>query len=184
MLKAFDRNPDQGMIVGKLVAGYGDLEFGLLECLTAALGGDMSMAGRIMFRARGEEQRILIADGVLRTRYGKAGLAAPYSEAIADLNWCRRIRNQYAHSHWTTGKNGLQFTDFDEAAKGNEPQMMLTLRDLDLNLLQEQEAYFDFVVNCLQHLHQEMLKVEGKSPTLKTKLPKKLQRPLLYNGGA
>lgn len=94
MLRSFAKYPEQGMIVGKLVAGYGDLEFSLAECLSATMGDDLSMACRIMFRVRGEEARIQVADGGMRVQFDEIGLINTYTEAVADMHWCRRIRNQ------------------------------------------------------------------------------------------
>ena len=94
-MPAFIRFPQEAAIIGRLLAGYGELEFELSRCLGAALGDD-NTAARALFRVRGEKQRILTADALMRHKYHAADLETRYSETIACMHWCRTARNQYA----------------------------------------------------------------------------------------
>src|SRR5688500_6557574 len=67
ILIAFQRYPKEAAIIGRLLAGYGDLEYELHLSLGAALGSDEA-ALRAMFRVRGEKQRIQIADALMREK--------------------------------------------------------------------------------------------------------------------
>jgi hypothetical protein len=105
IMPAFGQFQQEAAVIGRLLAGYGELEYELMVCLWFTIG-DLDTATRVVFRARGEEQRIITADTIMRPRYDAVGLINPYSEAVADMGWCRQIRNEYAHCHWITIGNG------------------------------------------------------------------------------
>lgn len=75
------------------MVGYGELEFELLCCIAYVLGNDVSQAAKVLFRTRGEEARIRVADAFIRKHAKKHGLAEKYSETIGDVSFCRRTRN-------------------------------------------------------------------------------------------
>ena len=52
-------------MVDAVSLAYGELEFLLCMCMQVPLG-NLSKATRLLFRNRGEEQRISIADAILR----------------------------------------------------------------------------------------------------------------------
>jgi hypothetical protein len=62
-----------------------------------------------------------------------------------DMDWCRTLRNQYAHCAWYhTSREGLCFTDLEQIA--NQPQKIEALTyskfPVDVPLLTSQEAFF------------------------------------------
>src|SRR4051794_31432912 len=79
--RAFQLCPEEGAIIGRLLAGYGELEVDLALCVAATLDDDVDTAFRIMFRLRGESQRIEIADAFIQQHYS-AGLRSEYGEAL------------------------------------------------------------------------------------------------------
>lgn len=181
MLPAFWDFPEESKIIGRLLAGYGELEFELGLCLGPVLGDD-ALALKMLFRTRGEEQRIQIADSLMRAKYEGLKLKDPYCEAIADMSWCRKVRNQYAHCQWHgDATEGLSFIDMESWAKQHNPGS-LTKKPLNLTLLVNQEAYFKFVQRCLWHLMDRAQSLVGKSPIHQRPLPKKLNRPPQHNG--
>lgn len=181
IMPAFGQFQQEVEIIGCLLAGYGELEYELMICLRFVMG-DMDTAIRVVFRARGEEQRILTADAIMRARYNAVGLINPYSEAIADMGWCRQIRNQYAHCHWIPfmDQSGLGFYDLEDAAKANT-KIRLKRRDVNLTLLQEQENYFCYVKECFWHLYNEYQRLTGQLKAHPFLLPPKVPRPPKYN---
>ena len=98
-LIAFITCPKEAAIVGRIVAGYGELEYAMSLCLGTAIG-DEDAAYKCFFRTRGEEQRIEIADALMRHVFSKHELIGEYGETIGAVRWCRKLRNQYAHAHW------------------------------------------------------------------------------------
>jgi hypothetical protein len=120
-------------------------------CLCGVLG-DQDTAVRTLFRTRGEEGRILVADALMRGRYQAAGLGPAFSEAIADMGYCRQIRNQFAHCHWYDSEStGLAFVQLENTAKGHAP-VTLDFRSIGAGILMRQEKYFVYVRNCLFYL--------------------------------
>jgi hypothetical protein len=180
IIPAFARFPQEASIIGHLLAGYGELEFELYNCLKAVLDdGDAAM--RTVFRTRGEEQRILIADALMRGKFNAIGLIHPYAEAIADMGWCRRTRNQFAHCHWAVLYGQLAFTNLEEAAKSPVGRVTITLHPISLTLLQEQADYFWYVMECFWHLSHEYQRLVGRLQSHTFPLPTKLARPLRHS---
>ena len=97
----------EGKIIGNILAGYGDLELEMCQCL-AAVNLDIDLSIRLLFQVRGEERRIQTADQIMRVAYTNAGFGKVHCEIIADMDWCRLLRNQFSHSHWYhTATEGL-----------------------------------------------------------------------------
>ena len=80
------------------------------------VGRDVAL--KVLFRGRGEKQRIDIADAIIRAVMKGTALETHYCETIGGMNHCRKIRNQYAHCHWLYfDPEGLLFTDLNKAAE-------------------------------------------------------------------
>ena len=186
VLPSFLRYPQEAEIVARLLAGYREVQFELCHCLAVALGPGagcgkpgcfcaFETAIRVMFGARGEEARVEFVGALAAPKYEAAGVGQVYWEAVADLRYCRQIRNQFAHCRWRETSNGLGFVDVQETQK-------LTPNSIDAPLLAAQRAYFKYVQKCFEHLAVRCGKRPGKSTTQDFPLPKKLARPPMHNG--
>ena len=185
VLPLFSDFPDELTMAGRLVLGYGELEFELAACLGVVQTIDIAI--RTLFRARGEQYRIEVADALMRPYFDMAGFVGqggPYNDAIADLMHCRKIRNQFAHCHWSVSKRtgGLCFVDLQTTAKTSSGPTTIEELEIDAALLTRHEEYFRYVQRCFWHLAEEMKIHLGKLHSRAFKLPKKLERPPLYNG--
>jgi hypothetical protein len=179
-LPAFDHFPEEGRLIGRMLVGYGEIEYALTMCATAILS-DFNVVVKVLFRARGEESRIEIADALMRHQFEAAGLFHPYAEAIADAHHCRKIRNQFAHTYFDgLDPNCLHFVSFEETGKQKTTDTTVHRKPVQLNLLIKQEAYFGYVQWCLFFLEKEYRKQVGQIANHDLSLPKKLPRPPLY----
>lgn len=153
IMPAFHRFPNEAAMIGRLLAGYGELEFDMCEVVGVVLR-DPTLAFRAVFRMRQESQRIDLMDSFLHKAVEKYGLSGPYGHALGAIRYCRTIRNQFAHSHWIDFKTeGLFFTNLEDAArsnKGGEP--LAHFRHVDVQLLQSHEAYYSYAQDCLLFL--------------------------------
>jgi hypothetical protein len=145
----------EGLIIGRLLAGYGEIELEMCACLIAVERSGYDVPIRAIFTDRSAEKRISVGRKALRQSFAKAKLTADLTEALADMEWCRQIRNQYSHCHWYwTAKEGLCFINLEELAK--QPTTILSLtanrHPIDVPLLQQQEEYFWYVKQCFKHL--------------------------------
>src|SRR5438552_6004240 len=114
LMPAFTQHPKEAAIIGRMLAGYGELEFLLALCMQDPMGS-LSQA---TFRNRGEQQRILIADAILHPLYERCDLHDVWLKARSAINTCRTFRNQYSHCHWRDEKDlGLFFTSLEKGAK-------------------------------------------------------------------
>jgi hypothetical protein len=173
----------EGVIIGRLVTGYGALESTLSSCIAMGIG-DFNVAIKTMFRARGETQRIEIADALGRPAYMDMGLGDMFSEAIADMRFCLKIRNQYAHCQWHDDNSGrICFVDMEDIAKEHAVLtnfLGLTFHYLTPTLLAEQEKYFEYVADCFLFLNYEGRRLAGTISTQIRSRPKKVLRPPLH----
>lgn len=185
IMPIFDKHPDEGAIVGRLLSGYGELEFGLCHCIGEAIG-NIDTVLKAMFRVRSEKSRLDVADALGRAPYRALQLETPFAEAVSAIHYCRQIRNQFAHSHWydadPTGRLG--FVSLDEVASENRVVdfQNLPVKYVDVALLQGQERYFKFTSDCLSHLNFEASKKAGRLTTNPFQAPKKFRRPPLCIG--
>ena len=178
----FQKFSAEGILIGRLLAGYGSLE----SALSAAVGmlrRDLDMTIKAMFRPRGETQRIDIADALGRQPYHAVGLGNQFSEAISGMRYCLKIRNQFAHCHWHDDLKGrLCFVDMQEIAIPHTvitDLLGLTFRYVDVPLLETQEAYFVYIADWLVYLNYEGRKRAGEFPSHARTNPKKVARPPL-----
>lgn len=191
LMPCFDANQAQaeGIIVGRLLAGYGELEVQLCAC-RIAVEGIVDLPIRELFSIRGAEKRLSIAKAALRSDYARAGLIADLLQALADLDWCRQIRNQYSHCQWYwTSTEGLCFVNLEELAK--QPTTILSVtgnrHPIGLPLLEAQEAFFWYVKECLIYLetaYRDWDRQQGVAPGPAIFLypkPRVVSRPSAHN---
>jgi len=175
--------PTEAAIIGRIVIGYGELEISLMNCVHMGRGDDLDTVLKTMFRARGEMQRIGIADALGRQVFSGQSLDAEFAKVIDDMNHCRTIRNQYSHCIWhhdTTGQLG--FVNLKEIARSNTLVANLgglTTRYIDVPLLQEQEGFMENVELQLAWLNFESRKRQGMNYQ-NVPVPPVLVRPSRY----
>ena len=156
LMPCFDANQAkaEGIIVGRLLAGYGELELQLCDC-RIAVENIFDLPVRELFSERGEKKRLKIAKAKLQHDYAKAGLINELLQALDDPDWCRQIRNQYSHCHWyLTSNEGLCFVNLEELA--TQPYTILKVtagrHPITLPLLEAQESFFWYVKQCFVYL--------------------------------
>lgn len=187
LLPVFDVYPEHGAAVGRLLAGYSELEIVLLYAVQG-VRDSFDDVFKAMYRTRGEKQRIEIADALARHEFVQIGLGDQFAAAIGVMQYCRQIRNQFAHCAWYGDASGyLKFTALEEAARENtkrENWKDLTIRRLDVALLMQQLAYFEYVHDLLTWLKYEALRITkaGRNPFPVPATPK--ARPPLHTPSA
>ena len=182
IMPAFDTFSKEGSIIGRLLAGYGELELGLCFCVATARD-DFDMVFKAMFRPRGETMRIDIADAIGRKPFQKMNLEIRLSEDVGSVRYCLKIRNQFAHCYWTDdyGRQ-LGFVQLEDTAKSNKSVdnvYHIKTRDIKHALLQEHEAYFVYTRRWLAALEYHAQNLAAKGPKSPLEFPKKAKRPIL-----
>jgi hypothetical protein len=166
---AFRRYPKEAEIIGRLLAGYADLEIDLMHC-AQVVRDDLDTVLKTMFRTRGETARIGVADAFGRHHYSKLKLETEFGMALSAIRFCLKIRNQYAHCIWYDDYTGkLAFTDLEEIAEENAfltDLRSLTILHVDVPLLESQEAYYRYADHFLSWVN-----FEGRTRAGKLKLP-------------
>tara|TARA_R110002110_G_scaffold213752_1_gene427166 strand:- start:172 stop:720 length:549 start_codon:yes stop_codon:yes gene_type:complete len=179
-MPAFDTFPTEANIIGRLLAGYGELEFALCQCIAQARD-DFDTTVKALFRTRGERQRVKVADALGRSIFRSLGYGDMFSEAVADMLFCTKLRNRYAHCNWHDDLSGkIGFVDLEEIAEGHAKARIsnLTIHHLDEQVLAAQMNYFDYVDKCLVFLNFEAQKLGGRLDSHPWQIPKKIGRPI------
>jgi hypothetical protein len=180
MFKPFRVFPDEGALIGQILTGWSEVEHELCTCVGEVMN-DHNAAVRLMYRLRGENARVEIADAILRPAYEAANLKNEYEAAIGALRHSKTLRNQYAHSHWIDTKAGLFFIDLEKGAKTHRGDVMVSGRHVDVPLLMKQEQYLTYASDWLWYLRFEHQVRVGKSANHKQKAPKIIEQPPLHN---
>jgi len=183
VLRAFLNFPDEAALIGRMLAGYADLEIDLMNCVNA-VRGNLDTVLKVMFRSRGETRRIEMADALARQHYHQLKIGKEYEQSISAVRHCMRIRNQYAHCVWWDDNSGqLAFANLEEVAKKNavvKDLRKLTTKYVNIDLLKEQFAYFEYADNLLVWLNYKARELKGQPPQPNQVLPKQLEQPQLY----
>ena len=181
--KAFTKFSNEGVIIGRLLAAYADLELSLFHCVNVTRD-DFDTVYKAMFKERGETRRINMADIFGRQNYHKLGLGTHFEMAISSIRYCLKIRNQYAHCIWYDDYSGsLAFTNLEEITESNsivQDLKDLTIRHIDVATLVQQEQYFEYTDSFLAWVNFEGRRVAGKPSTPQQPAPKQIERPSLY----
>lgn len=182
VLEAFNNHAAERELVGKLVLGYSDIELDLAH-LASQVIGDEDTAFKVLYRTRGESQRVEVADALIRAHLAPGKFRTCYEETICHVRHCLKIRNQYAHATWIGTPAGMRFADLEEIAREHAiiDLAALTRREIDLSLLKEQEAFFRDVDASLYYLNLEQQRQAGEIANHACPAPRKLTRPNLYN---
>ena len=177
-----DDHPDEQRLVGRILTRYANLEYLLAATLGEVLN-DRGAAVRSLFRLRGGNVRLQVADALLRPAMDGIGLKDAYDAALGAYRCSTSIRNQYAHANWyDAGKGyGLFFTDLQKAAETATGSLVYSMRHVDVPLLKQQDEYLDYAGDWLHHLSHEYKLRAGRSTSHEWPAPKIREKPPLHN---
>lgn len=169
LMPAFRRRKKSAAVVGRLLAGYGELEFLLAFCVGTADASSMKpkpgqqigehrihheyLAIKDMFRERGESKRFEMAKKRMNKTFANAGMKADYSDTMGAMSQCLKIRNLFSHCHWAQSKKrGLFFINLEDAAKAPGALKLDAFRHASPKTLDRIEEYFWYTFECLDYL--------------------------------
>lgn len=181
--KEFTKFSNEGVIIGRILAAYADLELSLFHCVNVTRE-DFDTVYKAMFKERGETRRINMADIFGRQNYQKLELGTHFEMAISSVRYCLKIRNQSAHCIWWDDYSGfLAFENLEEIAENNrvvEDLKDQNIRHIDVATLVQQEQYFEYTDSFLAWVNFEWRRIAGKPSAPQQPAPKQLERPPLY----
>lgn len=175
---------DESVILARIMCGYATLELDLAHCVQVARN-DFDAVLKAMFRARGETQRIDVADALGRQLYHNLNLGTHFEMALGAMRYCLKIRNQYSHCIWWNDISGnLAFSNLEEITKGNNTLLndltKLTPHHVNVSLLQSQENYFEYASYYLNWVNFEGRRQAGKQSSRYRAAPTQLTQPPLH----
>jgi hypothetical protein len=159
ILLPFHTFATEGATIGRLLAGYSNLEIGLMNCVQMARGGDFDTVLKKMFAKHGESRRIGEAEKLFVSHPQHYGLLGDFQKAVRLVRYCLKIRNQYAHGVWWDDHSGkLAFADMDELGRRRRKVndlAKLKPYHVDAKLLAAQEACFVYADEYLAWINYE-----------------------------
>jgi hypothetical protein len=129
MMPAFSDWPQHAAVIGRILAGYGELEFRLSKLVGYAMSAGVEYSAghrkalRALFEQRGEAARLKHAHLLVAGEMRKV-VSSPrrnvYEDAKKAMDECREFRNMFAHCHFDTLKHGrstdgLFFVELEDA---------------------------------------------------------------------
>lgn len=187
VMPLFLKHREEGAIIGRLLAGYGELEYHMAECLSDHVHSE-DAAFRLLFSARlSETGRIKAVDSLIRPALKDLGLGAEYADANGAIKYCAKIRNQYAHVHWTESfgcasawdQVDLAFVQLERRYDTATTKPIAT-KIIDVNLLRQQEEFFCYARDCFRFVHIETRRLRGDLRANPFPMPSKRSYPPLF----
>lgn len=170
----------EATLIGKILTTYSELEIGLLHCVNV-LKEDFDGVFTSMYKKRGESARLKEAVKIGKPLYAAIKLDGEFDAGITAMNYCREIRNQYAHAVWWDDySEQLAFANPEDLIKpGHKVENLVSLvpRHVSAELLQEQEKYFHHAgwlltwVNFEGQLRRNKIKENGHMKPTPLKKP-------------
>jgi hypothetical protein len=182
LLSEFEERPKEKSLLGEMLLAYGEIEFLMVRILAAFFDHREDTSARVLFRVRSEGQRLDVADAILRPEMDKLKLSGKWGNAIGAARHCKEIRNQYAHCHWWHDEErDLCFLSLDADAAKADGEMQVHFQPIDLKLIEQQHAYFQYTLDFLFFLDSEVRKMLGIETTHGFPEPKSIPQPRKSN---
>jgi hypothetical protein len=183
LLPAFHRFPKEAAIIGRLLAGYGEIEYLFAMCL-ASSASDEDTALRTFFSVNGEAPRLDVGHNLMWKLYEIADLSNRYTPVRAATLFCRTARNTFSHCHWADDPvAGLFYANLEATAERKTAPFRQAHKWLhvDATLLTQIENYFWNTSERLQWLAAEYRVYNRKVRKNIFRWPKGLSQPTQHN---
>ena len=185
LLNGFENFAEEGTLVGRLLAAYGELELDVMNCVGIVKKlNDIDEALKAMYRHRGETKRLNNAEKLGGSYYSGLGLGTEFAAAIEAVRDCLKIRNLYSHCQWYDDRSGeLAFVNLEELArsKGHVAAIKDAKRyHVNVPFLKDQELYFQETSRFLHWLSYEYRFLAKEFPKRLIARPTTRPPPPLY----
>ncbi len=152
ILRSFEDYPAEAALIGRMLAGYTDIEVDLMNCVKS-VRQDLDTVFKAMYRTRGETARIEIADSFGRQFYHGLQLGTEFEMALGAVRHCLKIRNLFAHaSIWNDNSGTLAIANLETLAYENrriDDLHTMTVHHLNVPVLTSQFDYFNYTSDLL-----------------------------------
>lgn len=176
---AFISYPEEAKLLGELVLGYGELDLSFAFTCGIAVQQKYALLHAVN-QVRSETARLDIAHALAADAFAKLGLAEEYRRAHQAIKYCLKIRNQWAHAQWgDMNPYGLAFTRTDGDVFAL-PLKRTVWNSIKLDLLQKQEAYFEYTRRCILTLESNLIPILAGKPA-QLEFPPEIHRPSMHS---
>jgi hypothetical protein len=135
--------PEESALIGAMVVGYGELDITMVSCAGNAMELTLPLLDALD-QVNSEFTRIEIVRRLATPAFERLGLLPNFNRALAAQNECREVRNTFAHCHYGYDyKSGLLYVKARDLFASNRKPSELPWRDLSVEGLKKQEAFFE-----------------------------------------
>jgi hypothetical protein len=188
-MNAFRKHGTDAAYIGRIIAGYGGIEFRVGESIGNALASKRKPTPKniwllqhdthyrkiglqVLFKIQGAERRLKRAKAIARLSYERAGLGTEFSETLLDINQCRILRNIFAHAVYDHSSTGLFISSMEQAA--SHPGMLrYEIQNVPRQSLKEIEAFFKRTERRIFSMNYIFAVRAGLSPPPAPSMPKR-----------
>ncbi|RVD55735.1 MAG: hypothetical protein EOS30_29245 [Mesorhizobium sp.] len=167
--------PEEARLLGELVLGYGELDISFALTAGVATRNKFVLLHAVN-QVRSETSRLDLAHALSVGAFTELGLADEYARIHKAIRFCLKVRNQWAHSQYGHGpEKGLAFTrtDGDVFAAPVKPTVWNCIK---LELLQKQEAYFEYCRRCILTVESNLVPILVGKPA-QLQMPPEMHEP-------
>jgi hypothetical protein len=162
---ALDNFPKEAALIGAMVVGYGELDITMVSCAGNAMAMTLPLLDALD-QVNSEYTRIEIIRRLATPAFDTLGLATQFNRALAAQNECREVRNTFAHCHYGYDyKSGLMYVKARDLFAQNRKPPDLPWRDLTVEGLELQEAYFEATRKLWLWLDVSLPYIRKKQPS-------------------
>lgn len=158
--------------------GYGELDLSFVHMSGLVLGQTFAVLDAC-HAVRSETARLDIAHALAGGAFKRANLETEYAHTHAAIRFCLKVRNQYTHSQWAEMEHRLMFTNAERAF--SQPMKALRWNLVTLDLLRQQEAYFEHTRKCILTLITLLEQAQRGARRVPLTMPKALPQPSMHS---
>ena len=184
LLIQFEKFPKEQALVGEMLLAYGEIEFALLDILSA-VQKNLQTAIRTLFQLRSETHRLNIVEAICAPWFDNLNLGGQFREGMIAVNHCKNIRNQYAHCLFVDDNPVLRFANLETTAKSKGEVCQVVASPITLALLTKQRAYFDYADHMILWLDYTYRTKNGQPVAVDQPVPRprRISPPKLNSRG-
>lgn len=142
--------------------GYSELDITLCHIGGLALDQKWTVLDAL-HSVENEGARLELVNKLARHILAEKSMGAKFGEAIGAMRYCKSARNQYAHAHWMVDEHKKLHFASSRSIEWTQ-NGSISWNGIDVTLLLEQLAYFEYTRRCLMWFEWKLLNPTQNRP--------------------
>jgi hypothetical protein len=176
---ALTKFPEEAALIGMLVIAYSELDISMVDAAGTVIGLRFPLLDAAE-AVNSEMTRIELVKRMSQKHFAHIGLEPQFMHAVSCQDFCREVRNHYAHCHYADFEASTVLAVVKAKDLFSDQSMTVARmpwRHIDKGILLAQESFFENTrAWWLWLAHAAEFLLEGKQPKIHE--PPKMERPL------